>query len=179
MSEKNTAGNGFIGYEYKEITVGREMESLYADGYANFGWTLERTESSTSLQGTTTTNMRFKRDRKICNKAELTRLQRQFEACVQEIHVMERTKTSSASIAAFTIGLIGTAFLAGSVFAYISGMLLFSIVLAVPGFLGWILPYFVYRKIRKDKTDRLSPLIEQKFDEIYSVCEKANGLLNG
>lgn len=179
MREKNAAGNGFIGYEYKDVTVKREMEPLYADGYANFGWTLEGTDITTSLQGTDTANMRFKRDRKICNKAELTRLQRQFEACVHEIQALERSKTTSASIVAFTVGLIGTAFLAGSVFAYVGGMLAFSIVLAVPGFLGWILPYFAYRRIQKNKTEKLTPLIEQKYDELYAACEKANGLLNG
>ena len=179
MMEKNGDGNGFIGYEYKDITVGREMEALYADGYANFGWILERSDTSAGPQRAAAANMRFKRDRKICNKAELTRLQRQFEACVNEIQALERSKTTRASIAAFTVGVIGTAFLAGSVFAYIGGMLAFSIVLAVPGFLGWIIPYFLYRKIQEDKTAKLSPLIEQKYDEIYAVCEKGHSLLNG
>lgn len=179
MCEKNAAGNDFIGYEYKDITVRREMEPLCADGYANFGWTLEGVDITSTVQGTSTANMRFKRNRKICNKAELTRLQRQFEACVHEIQALERSKTTSASITAFTVGLIGTAFLAGSVFAYIGGMLAFSIVLAVPGFLGWMAPYFAYLKIRKDKTAKLTPLIEQKYDEIYAACEKAHKLLNG
>lgn len=178
MCDKVKAGNGFIGYEYKDITVWREMEPLYADAYTNFGWTLEGTDISSVLQGTNTVSMRFKRDRKIRNKAELTRLQRQFEACAHEIQALERSKPSSAIVAALAVGLIGTAFLAGSVFAYIGGMLVFSIVLAVPGFLGWIIPYFMYRKIQRDKTAKLSPLIEQKYDEIYSTCEKANGLLN-
>lgn len=90
---------------------------------------------------------------------------------------MERNKTSAAVIAAFTAGLIGTVFLGGSVFAYLGGLLPFSIVLAVPGFLGWILPYFLYCRVRRSRTEALTPLIEQKYDEIYSVCEKASGLL--
>lgn len=179
MCERTAAGNSFVGYEYKDISVRRELEPLCADGYANFGWTLEGTDTVSTLQGTNTASMRFKRDRKICNKAELTRLQRQFEACVHEIQALERSKTTSASIAAFTVGLVGTVFLAGSVFAYIGGMLAPSIALAVPGFLGWIIPYFAYRKIQKNKTDKLTPLIEQKYDEIYAVCEKGNSLLNG
>ena len=179
MNEINSSGNSFIGYEYKDITVGRDMESFYPDGYANFGWSLAGTDADPNPMGNGTVKMKLKRDRKICNKAELTRLQRQFEACMHEIQSLERSKTSSASMAAFTVGLLGTAFLAGSVFAYIGGMLAFSIVLAVPGFLGWIIPYFVYRKIREDKTAKLTPLIEQKYDEIYAACEKAHGLLNG
>lgn len=178
MSETNTAGNGFVGYEYKDMTAPRDMEAVYVDGYTNFGWSLEGSDSLSTLQGTGTVNLKFKRDRKTRNKAELTRLQRQFEACATEIISLERSKSVTASIVAYALGIFGSAFLAGSVFAYIGGLLPLSIILAVPGFLGWIVPYFAYRKLKKDKTAKLSPIIEQKYDEIYTTCEKANGLLN-
>ena len=42
--------------------------------------------------------LRLKRDRKIVNKTELTRLQRNFEACVREIQSLENSKTSKATI---------------------------------------------------------------------------------
>lgn len=51
-----------------------------------------------------------------------------------------------------------------------------SIVLAVPGFSGWILPYFVYRRIQEKETKKITPLIEAKYDEIYEICEKGNKL---
>lgn len=34
MSEEKS---GFIGYEYRSVTVAKEMESIYTDGYENFG----------------------------------------------------------------------------------------------------------------------------------------------
>lgn len=105
----NTAS--FIGYEYKSLTVNRRMESVYADGYQNFGWKLEDVSAPLTAGGAL--SMKFKRDRKIRNKAELTRLQRQFEACADEIVELERSKTVAASITAYIIGLIGTAFMAG------------------------------------------------------------------
>lgn len=179
MSETNASENHFIGYEYKDITVSRDMETVYSDGYANFGWLLEGSDILSTLQGTNTVNLKFKRDRKIRNKAELTRLQHQFETCAGEIVSLERSKAVAASVAAYAVGLIGTAFMAGSVFAYIGGLLAPSIVLAVPGFLGWIIPYFAYCKIKKNKTAKLTPMIDQKYDEIYTTCEKANGLLRG
>ena len=111
------------------------------------------------------------------NKAELTRLQRQFDSCVNEIETLERSKVIGASTAAYGIGIAGCAFLAGSVFTYLGGALVPCIVLAIPGFLGWIVPYFCFNKIRKSKTEKVSPLIDQKYDEVYEVCEKANGLL--
>lgn len=174
MAEVTRNASSFIGYEYKDITVSREMESVYEDGYANFGWTLE----GTSAQGAGSVTIKLKRDRKIRNKAELGRLQRQFEACAGQIESLERSKSSSAMIAAFSIGLVGTAFMAGSVFSYLVGMLPLCVLLAIPAFIGWILPYFCFLNIQRDRTDKVAPLIDQKYDEIYEVCEKAHVLLS-
>lgn len=172
MSEKN-----FIGYEYKDVSVKKEMESVYADGYENFGWSLEST--SAPAAGIGTVNMKFKRDRKISNKAELTRLQRQFDGTVEAINNLESSRTVKASIAAYSIGIIGSAFMAGSVFAvtHQPPMIGLCIILAIPGFIGWILPYFSYRAISRNKSVQVAPVIDQKYDEIYQVCKKANGLL--
>ena len=176
MSEITKNQNNFIGYEYKDITVKRSMESVYADCYSNFGWELEGT--STPIQSVGSVTMKFKRDRKIRNKAELSRLQRQFDSCAAEIEALERSQILGASAAAYLIGILGTAFMAGSVFAYLAGMLPLSVILAIPGFAGWILPYFCYCTLRRKKIGQTAPLIDQKHDEIYEVCKKANGLLN-
>lgn len=175
MSEISKNKNNFIGYEYKDVTVKRNMESIYVDGYTNFGWVLEGT--SIPLQNVGSIVLKLKRDRKIRNKAELTRLQRQFESCASEIERLEFSKTVGASAAAYIIGVIGTALMAGSVFAYLAGMIPLMIILAVPAFVGWIIPYFCFLNISKKKTEQVTPLIDQKYDEIYEVCEKANGLL--
>lgn len=175
MSEITKNENNFIGYEYKDVTVSRDMESVYADGYHNFGWALE--ETTLSMNNIFSVVMKFKRDRKTSNKTELTRLQHQFDACVAEIKTLERSKDIGASAVAYFIGVVGTAFMAGSVFAYLGSMLPLSIIFAIPGFVGWIIPYFCYCTIQRKKTTKAAPLISQKYDEIYEVCEKANGLL--
>lgn len=172
--EKNPSGN-FIGYEYHSIIAPCEMESIYTDGYENFGWTRE--EAAASPVGSGTVNMKFKRDRKIRNKVELTRLQRQFEACVNEIITMEKSKTARATVIAFTIGILGCVFLGGATFSYLAGILPLMVILAIPGFLGWVLPYFCYRGILAKQGAAIAPLIEKKHDEIYDVCEKASHLL--
>ena len=167
--------SNFIGYEYREIAVDREMESAYIDGYSNFGWKLE---GSDSVFGISTVNLKFKRDRKIRNKAELTRLQRQFESNLKEIEKLEQSKTTAAFTIAMTVGLIGTAFLAGATFAFIyAAMIPLMILLAVPGFIGWAMPYRLYKKIQANRNAKILPLIEQHYDSIYEVCEKAHGLL--
>lgn len=104
-------------------------------------------------------------------------MQRQFDACVTEIQSLDFSKYVKASAVAYAIGVIGTAFMAGSVFAVTSNMTELCVVLAIPGFLGWVLPYLCYRKINKRKTEEVTPLIDQKYDELYTVCEKASGLL--
>lgn len=175
MNENTITGDNFVGYEYKSITVDCDMESMYADGYQNFGWMLKNT--SNSQAGINTIAMKFKRDRKIRNKAELTRLQCQFDACCSEITRMKKSKNSHALTIALIVGLIGTAFLAGATFAYLGGLIVLCIILALPGFIGWVLPYFLYHSTYAKQAAKVDPLIEKKQDEIYEVCERANALL--
>lgn len=166
----------FVGYEYLDVTVKRNMAHLYADSYENFGWELEGTGEQIGKVDSIV--MKFRRDRKILNKVELTRLQRNFDACVSEITSLEAQKYIMAAAVAYAIGVIGTAFMAGSVFAVTSGLIIVCVLLAIPAFLGWIAPYFLYRSIVRVKTKEITPLIDQKYEEIYTVCEKANALLN-
>ena len=173
----------FVGYEYKEIAAENSRISFLLDGYENFGWELDErlleSGQGCSAQAAKTV-LQLKRNRKIINKAELTRLQRNFEACVNEIDKLEREKTSVATMYAITLAVIGTAFMAGSTFAVTapSPHYILCIILAIPGFLGWIFPYFLYKKVVEKQTERITPLIEAKYDEIYEICEKGNKLLH-
>ena len=174
MNEKDD--NGFIAYEYKEVTAAHGMEDLYADNYPNFGWELD--SATPSATGLSRVSMKFRRDRKIRNKAELSRLQRQFETGVNEIGHLEKSKTTPAFIAALTVGLAGTALLAGATFAFIfAAMIPLMVVLAVPGFVGWFLPYLIYKKIAAIKSAAAEPLIENQYDSIYSACAQGRALL--
>ena len=175
MNEVITKGRDFVGYEYKSVTAGRNSADLYMDSYPSFGWSLEGT--SLPLGGISPVVMKFKRNRKIKNKAELTRLQRQFESQVAEVESLESSKKLGASIFAYTIGIIGSAFMAGSVFAFLGDMYILCAILAVPAFIGWVVPYFGFVRISKKKSEKVSPIIDSKYDEIYDVCEKANSLL--
>ena len=176
MNEITRNGENFVGYEYKEIITTRDMEGIYTDGYPSFGWKLEGITSSAI--GLSMVNLRFKRDRKIKNKAELSRLQRQFEASIVEINNLERSKTTSAFITSMSVGLAGSAFLAGATFAFIyAEMIPLMIILAVPGFIGWALPYILYKKIKAKKNAKVIPLIENQYDNLYVICEKGHALL--
>lgn len=175
MNNTDKPGRGFIGYEYKEVTADSDKISFLIDGYENFGWEIDG-----NISGPKKMTIQLKRNRKIVNKTELTRLQRNFEGCIGEIEALEKSKTSAATIYALALGIIGTAFIAGSVFAVTAEPrhIILCILLAVPGFAGWICPYFVYRRIAAKRTKRVLPLIEEKYEEVYGICEKGSRLLN-
>ena len=183
MDGTETRKKVYVGYEYKEVTAESSRLSFLLDGYECFGWELDENlpESGRggSLPNQKKAGIRLKRNRKIMNKMELTRLQRNFESCVSEIDALEKAKSSAAVMYAITLGIAGTAFMAGSVFAVTAQPphIIGCILLAIPAFLGWIFPYFVYKKTVRKQTEKLTPLIEEKYDEIYEICEKGNKLL--
>lgn len=191
MSEVQNPNVGHIGYEYREITVPRELSSLCLDSYPCFGWESDPNHEVGQVERSTwnfrggrpakrdAVTLYFRRKRSICNKAELTRLQRNFDSCVAELQALEQSKTTVSTIAALVIGIIGTAFMAGSVFAVTAQppILWLTVLLAVPGFAGWIVPVFLYRSVLRKKTAEIDPLKEQKYDEIDQLCEKGSRLL--
>lgn len=169
--------NTYIGYEYKEISVAAKDLSLYLDGYENFGWIPEAPRPADPGRGTVT--LRLKRNRKIINKMELTRLQRNFESCMEEIRQMERSPRQVATAWALSAALAGTVFMAGAVFA-VTGeppRYLAMILLAVPAFAGWILAPLLYRFQFQRQHRKLQPFIDAKYEEIYQLCEKGHSLL--
>lgn len=183
MNEIKKDGHTFVGYEYKEVITNANKVSFLIDGYKNFGWVVDENIGH-SIAGNISNShlnvvLRLKRNRKIMNKMELTRLQRNFEFCLKEIDHLEKSKTSKANIYAFTVGIIGTAFMAGSVFAVTATppMIALCIILAIPAFAGWILPYFIYKNVVSKRTEKVSMLIEEKQNEIFEIFEKSNKLL--
>ena len=183
MNEIIKDSHTFVGYEYKEVITNAEKVSFLIDGYENFGWVIDE-NISRNIPGNTTyphanVVLQLKRDRKIMNKMELTRLQRNFEFCIKEIDHLERSKTSDATMYALVVGIIGTVFMAGSVFAVTATppMIVLCILLVVPAFAGWILPYYIFKNVVRKRTVKVTSLIEEKQDEVYEICKKGNKLL--
>lgn len=183
MSEIIKDSQSFIGYEYKQVITNAEKVSFLMDTYENFGWVVDTNISHSVPESLPHTHsnvvLRLKRNRKIVNKMELTRLQRNFESCMKEIDQLEKSKTSEATMYSLIVGIIGTAFMAGSVFAVTATppMIILCIILAVPAFVGWILPCYIYKSIVRNRTEKVTSLIETKQDEIYELCEKGCKLL--
>ena len=103
MLEMNRNAQAYVAYEYKEATVDLKRDSEYLDGYESFGWELDEAyEAHASYAGMpvreSLISLHLRRDRRIVNRMELTRLQRQFEACMKEIHTLEGLKDIHATI---------------------------------------------------------------------------------
>lgn len=205
MNTNQDLGSNFVGYEYKTIIVPKELDGLWVDSLNTFGWTLEKKapavvkhvwgplrvmlaplavfggkfkELVTDHDSKTHVELSFKRNRHIENKAELNKLQLQFENCAKSIEALEASKKTGAAVAAYVIGLIGTVFMGISVFSYLAAMTPAFIIAAVPGFLGWIIPIFAYKALVSRKTRQVDPQIETQHDNIYEICQQASKIVN-
>ena len=76
----------FVSWDYKEIAVESAYLSQYLDAYACFGWQVDREMENAGGRA----RLSLRRNRHILNKVELTRLERQFEACMDTIDVYKR-----------------------------------------------------------------------------------------
>lgn len=164
-------------YDYMKVTVDEEMCSRYMDDYQKFGWKIDENVSSEKSMGKVTLHM--KRNRHIVNKVELTRLQRHYESCMEEIRILENSKSSVPTMASISCGLAGCVFITGSVFAVTNTppVIWLMVLLAIPGFFLWAAAYFSYGLVKRKRTIKVDPLIEAKYDEADEVCGKAWKLL--
>lgn len=168
----NETNSKIVMNDYLEVSVKPEFLPLCSDCYHALGWTI--INSSTGIDSV---KLKLQRDRKIKNRVALSDLQRKCEDAFISIEKLEHSKTTKAMTLALGVGIIGTVFLAGATFSYLAGLIPLCVVLAIPGFIGWGLPYFLYKKNVKESTDRVNPMIEQNYDIIYDACEKASHLL--
>jgi hypothetical protein len=173
MTEPDTR---FVAYEYTTINASADEESMLRDAYHNFGWTCEAVDRPTFPIGYVT--LRLKRDRAVPNRPALANLQRQLENGLESIANLERSKSIKASIVAYTVGIVGSAALAGSVFCFIGGVWVPFVALGVVGLVGWVLPYFLFSNIKAARTAAANQEIDRQFDQLYAICEQAASIVH-
>ncbi len=167
--------NKFVAYEYLSVPVKQSMETLYNDCFKSFGWVLEN--SVLQISNLNSVVLKFKRDRKLKNMPELTELQRKCENALISIEHLEQSKTSTAMLYALIIGIVGISLLTGALFSFLAKLIPLFILLGAFGFTGCALSYFVFNKTVEKKTLEVNKLIDQQYESIYEVCEKANKIL--
>lgn len=164
-------------YDYKDIVISRNKVPVFVECYKNFGWSVDENTSYEYFDSYT--KVKMKRERKIINKMELTRLQRNFEACVKEVKNLELTKTKFARTSALSVGILGIVILIGAILldAYAVTFKCISTIMTVLGVLGCVLPYFIFQRIRDKQEKKLQPFIDEKCEEIRGLCKKGCALL--
>ncbi|WKY47642.1 hypothetical protein Q5O24_15025 [Eubacteriaceae bacterium ES3] len=168
----NETNNKIIMHDYLEVSVKANLVQLCSDCYHALGWTIINSSS-----GIDSVKLKLQRDRKIKNRVALSDLQRKCEDAFINIEKLERSKNTKAMAVSLGVGVGGTVFLAGATFSYLAGAIPLCVVLAIPGFIGWGLPYFLNKKITKKSSDLVNPMIESNYDVIYEACEKASQLI--
>lgn len=182
----------FIAYEYLSVNVPSEKEPLYMDCYENFGWKVISTKTSglvdkedyylnnANINGKKLVNLKFKRNRGISNKAQVMSLQNKCDNALNKINVLENEPHKKGAIYATINAIIGSIFMAISVFAVTSvnpNYLLTGIFGAI-GIIIWILSYVIYKQIKNTKLETNASIIEEQYNIIYNSCEQAKKLLN-
>ena len=159
----------YLSYDYKELKIREDMDLRHLDALECFGWEIDTNKSTTQKVYV------LKRLRHIVNKTELIRLERNLDSCLYEIAQLQKSIDTYAAMAAITVGMIGTVFIALSTFAIVNDppLILPCIVLAVPGFIGWLLPYFIWKYVKERRRRKIMPFVEKKYDEIDQICNKA------
>lgn len=187
---KNSETKDFIAYEYLSINVKSDKEPLYIDCYENFGWILINNTAlvdkedyyinNSNINNNKLINIKFKRDRRIKNKVKLLSLQRKMEFSLKELEKLERYPSAIGCVYAMIIGVIGTIFLALSVFSITSSnpFNILGIISGIIGLIGWVLPYFIYRRVRGSKEKEVTSSIEEQYNTIYDSCEQAKKLID-
>lgn len=167
----------YVKYDYKEIKVKSDNVDMYIDSYNNFGWKLDTrysivTENNTSI-------IRLRRNQKIINKVELTRLERNFEDCIRKINFLEKSINSNGLILSIIIEVLVIVLTLGGIVVSFNRDIFkdFYILLIVPGIIALYLPYFLYKYIRKKREYIVNNLIDEKYKEIYKIHKKGKKLL--
>lgn len=167
-------------YDYKDVIVDNSRVSLYIYGFENFGWEVEENQVKiVESNKAGKTLIHFKRSRKILNRAELTRLQRNFEDNMKQIASLENSKTNLATGLSVSMGIVGVLIIAGAVMIAVesSELQLVSVALSIPGFVMAIMANFAYGKLVQLKEAKIRPLVDKKMNEIYEICDKGRKLL--
>lgn len=165
----------FVAYEYLAVRAPRHLEALYRDSYRAFGWIVDGPVSA--FPGADVATLKFKRDHRLRSRAMLTDLQRTSERSLEEIGRLEKSKTTTAMAVSLGVGILGSAFLAGSVFAFTGGALVLSIVLGAVGLAGWGLGYLAYGRVKAGRAAAVAPLIDREYATVYANGEQASRLL--
>jgi len=165
-----------ITYDYKTITVKRQMETMAADAYENLGW--EFIGSSLAGGSIFNVNLSFKRDRKIADKQKLLKLQERIDNTLQHAEALLGKKRTAGMIPALTVGIAGALIFGGGMSMVLTlietvGFVIGGVALGIAGLGVALLAWPIYKKVRKTTLAKIEPILEDEFNRLADICEEA------
>ena len=194
----------FVAYEYKNVNVISDSAGMYIDCMENFGWELvendgyDINEDFFSIQSPVNLNrsianaaqtygetadavptlmLKFKRDRRIDNRKQLEKLEREYEEAMSAIKKIEHRNSAQTMGISLGTGIIGAVFVGLSVYNFISSNIILGILFAAMGAVGWAIGFFSNRKVSNKKSAQSEPYVQEQLSIVYNACEKAHALL--
>jgi len=193
----------FVAYEYKNVTVKRNSAGMYIDCMENFGWSLVENDGydvgalltnlnpvnlgknianaaqsfGETADPSETMMLKFKRDRRIENKQQLEKLEREYEEALSAINKAERKNVAQTMGISLGTGIIGTVFIGLAVYNFIFSNTVLGVLFAAVGAVGWTIGFFSNMKVGKKKSAQTEPYVQEQLNIVYSTCEKAHALL--
>ena len=163
----------FVAYEYKDVAVSKARAEMVADLVENFGW-----EVTSKSVGITKVTYSLKRAYNIPNRDEVVSFEKEFFASIEQLEKINSTKFDKGGTVALTVGLVGTAFVAGATFSYLGGLIALMVGLAVPGFAMWGLAPYLNKKINLKNSEIADKESATLLDKIYKIALDSFYLIN-
>jgi len=164
-----------VTYEYIDVLVRPEQQAWYQDIFQSFGWVAQRLPQPHGG----TVNLRFRRDREWGNRPLLVELQRRSEQALAAIETLERSRTITATLAAWGVGVVGAMFFAASILGLAGLPTWLLLLLGVNGLLVLGLACLVHTRATGKRTAEVVAEIERRKDAIRAYCHEAAQLLDG
>ena len=173
-------------YEYLSKDVKIDLEENYINCYSNFGWIPinnngKRDYYLNSNPNPYFVNITFKRSRRISQKDELQKLQKECENAIKEIDKLEKMPNSIGMVYSLTVGVLASICIAICIYSlFFCESIIWPLVIifGMIGIIGIVLPYFIYKKIKEDKEIENKSKIKKAEEIIFDTCDKARKILS-
>lgn len=168
-------------HEFETKEIPERFAELYRSSYPNFGWEISTLPAAGKQREDKRgcISLYFQRDKSLCNKMELTRLQHHFDSCIVDIDRLEKGAAVPGKIVAVITATLGTVFLAVSTIAALAAQpnYLASVLLALPGLIFWIMSFLLYRFILQNRRRDVQAIISERMETIQKLCHEGRALL--
>ena len=153
------------------IRVDRGLQGLYRDTYERLGWTVD--VRVRTLPGAPAVRMTMSRDRASTPpRPDGGHAERTAVKALGELARLEAATAAAAQAAFATAATIGTALLAGAVFAVLASQWPLSVPLGALGVLGWAYAGPLRRLVHARRSAELAPLVDRQYEVIDALLAR-------